>query len=227
MKNSFKETIHIPVGEKELAGELVIPEKCNSLVLFSHGSGSSRLSPRNNYVAKVLQEEGIGTFLFDLLTPEEDNDYETRFNIELLTERLINATRFVSEFEWMKPYRMGYFGASTGAASALRAAAILPDLIGAVVSRGGRPDLAQDHLADVHAPTLFIVGGLDTQVISLNRGAYEQLHCLKRLEIIDGAGHLFEEPGTLHEVAWLAGNWFNTHLQPLKISGKEDHNIAA
>lgn len=220
MKNSLKETIHIPVGEKELMGELSIPEKCTGLVLFSHGSGSSRLSPRNIHVAKILQTQGIATFLFDLLTPEEDAYYQTRFNITLLTERLVEATKYITEFEWMLNLRIGYFGASTGAASALRAAAQLPDLVKAVVSRGGRPDLAGDELPFVKAPTLLIIGSLDQQVIELNENAYKLLNCTKQIEIIKGATHLFEEPGTLDEVARLAGNWFSNYLQPLKIGNE-------
>ncbi|TAL58100.1 MAG: alpha/beta hydrolase, partial [Bacteroidetes bacterium] len=212
MKYKFKDEIFIPVGNESISGELIIPENCSSLVIFSHGSGSSRFSPRNNFVARILNERNIGTFLLDLLTREEDEIYDNRFNIDLLTERLVIATKYLSSFKHSANLEFGYFGASTGAASALKAAAVLPKLIHAVVSRGGRPDLAMDVAAQVKAPTLLIVGELDYQVIQLNREAFKALKCEKKFEIIPGATHLFEEPGTLNEAALLAGNWFRKYL---------------
>jgi len=183
-------------------------------VIFAHGTGSSRLSPRNQFVAEELRGAGIGTLLFDLLTEEEDQNYEMRFNIGLLTERLEAATQWAKDSEELRSLRLGYFGASTGAAAALQAAAHLGEEISAIVSRGGRPDLAMDVLPNVEAPTLLIVGGLDYQVIELNRQAYEGLHRARarELAIVPGATHLFEEPGTLKEVAHLARDWFTKHL---------------
>lgn len=180
---------------------------------FAHGSGSSRHSPRNTFVAGVLLTAGLGTLLFDLLTRAEDTDYETRFDIALLTRRLIAATQWLQHQPQTKTLGLGYFGASTGAAAALQAAAALGSAIQAVVSRGGRPDLAGAALVHVQAPTLLIVGGEDHGVIELNRRAYGQLPGEKRLIIVPGATHLFEEPGTLAEVARLASQWFTQHLQ--------------
>ena len=211
-KYGLKTLVHIPSGNVELEGELVIPAGVNNIVIFSHGSGSSRLSPRNNFVAKVLQKKNIGTLLIDLLTREEDEIYETRFNIDLLTQRLNDVTKWVVEQPQTMNFSIGYFGASTGAASALKSAAKLGNLIGAVVARGGRPDLALPVLDSVQAPVLLIVGGRDYQVIQLNQQAYDQLNVQKRIEIIPGATHLFEEPGTLEKVADLAGDWFVKHL---------------
>jgi putative phosphoribosyl transferase len=194
-----------------LPAELEIPEGSSSLVLFSHGSGSSRLSPRNQFVAKSLRENGIGTFLFDLLGVGEDN-IRTRFNITLLTDRLIFVTKWISKQHYAKELNIGYFGASTGAASALNAAAKLNDQIKAVVSRGGRPDLAMPMLAKVKSATLLIVGGLDTDVLELNREAFEKLNGPKELTVIPGASHLFEEEGKLEAVAYQAANWFSKYL---------------
>ena len=211
------ESVDITLDGLALKGNLVVPKTANGMVLFSHGSGSSRLSPRNNYVARMLQKKGLATLLFDLLTVDEDRIYETRFNIDLLTMRLIDVTQWIQHQKETKGLPLGYFGASTGAASALRAAAFLEDDIKAVVSRGGRPDLALSELHKVTAPTLLIVGGWDTVVIELNQKAYDRLNCERKMEIIPHATHLFEEQGKLEEVARLSANWFATHLLPKKI----------
>jgi putative phosphoribosyl transferase len=197
-----------------LEGMLGIPPNASGIVLFAHGSGSSRHSPRNNYVARVLRKAGLATLLLDLLTEEEDRVYTTRFDIDLLTHRLVAASHWINSQPRARGLTTGYFGASTGGAAALDAAAGLGSAIGAVVSRGGRPDLAAS-LDRVRAPTLLIVGGLDTEVIALNRKAYAQLHCEKELTIVSGASHLFEEPGTLEQVAELASGWFTRHLAPV------------
>lgn len=189
-----------------------IPQRVPGIVLFAHGSGSSRLSPRNNFVAEVLREAGLGTLLIDLLTEEEDEVYETRFDIDLLTKRLIAIIHWLQEQPRTKNLNVGLFGASTGAAAALKVAARMKSEIAAVVSRGGRPDLAMDVLERVVSPTLLIVGGNDVGVIELNETAFEKLRCLKQLEIIEGATHLFEEPGTLEKVAHLARDWFKKYL---------------
>ena len=201
----------IPLGNVTVQGELIIPLKANAIVIFSHGSGSSRFSSRNRQVAGYLQGRNIGTLLFDLLTGEEDEDYSNRFDINLLSKRLAGATEWLERLPAVKECRIGYFGASTGAASALRAAAYLPQ-IAAVVSRGGRPDLAIDVLPGVQAPTLLIVGSLDHEVVEMNKEAYAKLQCEKRLELVEGATHLFEEPGKMEIVSELAGNWFEKHL---------------
>jgi alpha-beta hydrolase superfamily lysophospholipase len=193
-------------------GLLGLPPNPVGLVLFAHGSGSSRLSPRNTQVASVLHEHGVATLLFDLLTAEEDRVYATRFDIALLSHRLLGATRWAQEQKETRGLPLGYFGASTGAAAALIAAATLGDTIRAVVSRGGRPDLAMPVLADVTAPTLLIVGGLDFPVIEMNEAAFRRLGGQKELRIIPGATHLFEEPGTLEHVADAAADWFTRHL---------------
>jgi dienelactone hydrolase len=193
---------------------LELPAHAQGMVLFAHGSGSSRHSPRNNYVARILHEKGIGTLLLDLLTLAEDLNYQTRFDIALLTHRLLVATCWIKLQPQTQHLRMGYFGASTGAAAALQAAAALTGEIQAVVSRGGRPDLAgTKELTQVKAPTLLLVGGADKEVIELNREAYARLHCSKELSIIPGATHLFEEAGTLEEVARQAAVWFNRYLK--------------
>ena len=193
--------------------DLIIPQRAAGVVLFAHGSGSSRHSPRNKYVANQLREARLGTLLIDLLTPEEDETYRTRFDIGLLTQRLAGAARSLAREPQTKDLPVGLFGASTGAAAALEVAAALPEAIRAVVSRGGRPDLAsRAALHKVKAPTLLIVGGDDAGVIELNEQAYAELGCEKRLEIVPGATHLFEEPGTLEEVARLAAEWFTRHL---------------
>ena len=193
--------------------DLIIPQRAAGVVLFAHGSGSSRHSPRNKYVANQLREARLGTLLIDLLTPEEDETYRTRFDIGLLTQRLADAARSLAREPQTKDLPVGLFGASTGAAAALEVAAALPEAIRAVVSRGGRPDLASRvALHKVKAPTLLIVGSDDAGVIELNEQAYAELGCEKRLEIVPGATHLFEEPGTLEEVARLAAEWFTRHL---------------
>ncbi len=204
-------TIKIEIDEVELTGDLFIPPNAKALVIFAHGSGSSRLSPRNRMVAKALQQHDFGTLLFDLLTPEEDLLYANRFNIELLTKRLIKTTEWVLSFEEAKNLKLGYFGASTGAASALKAAANLRTIY-AVVSRGGRPDLAMEDLNKVKTPTLLIVGSLDNDVIRLNKEALVHLAGLKELKIVDGASHLFEEAGTMEKVIDLAIKWYQRFL---------------
>ncbi len=208
----MEQEVKIPVNSIELEGNLVIPENAKSIVLFSHGSGSSRHSPRNNFVAKVLQDAGIATLLFDLLTEEEDEVYETRFDIQLLTKRLKDVTEWIKEQKEIKKMKIGYFGASTGAASALETASLLGNKISAVVSRGGRPDLAMDYLPSVKSPTLLIVGGHDGPVIEMNEAAFAKIDCEKQLEIIPGATHLFEEEGALEEAARLAMEWFRKYL---------------
>lgn len=205
--------VKIPAGSASLNGELIVPPDATGVVLFAHGSGSSRFSPRNTYVANVLQQHGIATLLFDLLTRAEDQDYDARFDIELLTERLLAATRWLQNNPATKSLKYGYFGASTGAAAALQAAAAMGDAIAAVVSRGGRPDLAgKSALSQVIAPTLLIVGSEDYGVIELNEQAYALLKCEKKLTLIAGATHLFEEPGTLEQAAKHAADWFSGYL---------------
>ena len=210
--NHFEQLVHIPIDSTKLEGSLALPRQMQGLVVLAHGSGSSRFSPRNNFVAGVLREAGIGTLLMDLLTEKEDAIYQTRFNINLLTERLLLATKWLQEQQRTKDLVIGYFGASTGAAAALKAAAAEGSKIGAVVSRGGRPDLAEEALVHVQSPTLLIVGGNDDVVIELNREAYTRLKEKKQLVIVPGATHLFEEPGTLEEVARLATDWFKQYL---------------
>jgi len=207
--------VKIPVGSGiVLEGSLEIPKGARAIVVFAHGSGSSRFSPRNNFVAKTLRENGFGTLLFDLLTEKEDEIYENRFNISLIAERLKVATLWLMKLPEAKKLSLGYFGASTGSAAALIAASE-PELrkkISAVVSRGGRPDLAMDALPEVQSTTLLIVGGNDFGVIELNESALAALQCEKKLAIVPGATHLFEEPGALEEVAKLAAEWFKKHL---------------
>ncbi len=206
-------TVKIPAGPVRLNGELVLPADTKSVVLFAHGSGSSRLSPRNIFVAQVLQQQGIGTLLFDLLTTSEERDYAVRFDIDLLTQRLLAATAWLRENPETKTLRIGYFGASTGAAAALRAAAEIGNTIAAVVSRGGRPDLAgETALVQVASPTLLIVGSEDYTVIELNEQAFAWMKCEKKLVLVPGATHLFEEQGTLEQAAEYAGDWFLKHL---------------
>ncbi|WP_292993685.1 dienelactone hydrolase family protein [Nitrosomonas sp.] len=207
-------TVKIPAGSVELSGELILPSAASGVVLFAHGSGSSRFSPRNTFVANVLQQQGIGTLLFDLLTRAEDQDYAMRFDIDLLTRRLLAATAWLQANPEAKALRIGYFGASTGAAAALQAAAEMGSEIAAVVSRGGRPDLAGEvALSQVIAPVLLIVGGADYGVIELNEQAYALMKCEKELMLVPGATHLFEEPGTLEQAAQLAANWFLKYLR--------------
>ena len=208
--------IEIRVDEVTLHGILTIPDQAQALVLFAHGAGSSRFSPRNQYVAGILQDAGLGTLLMDLMTErEERSDAVTRalaFDIPFLAERVEAATNWVLSDEAMRTLRIGYFGASTGAGAALMAAAHKPDAVGAVVSRGGRPDLAAEILPEVRAPTLLLVGGLDTPVIEMNREAAALLQTENKLVIIPGATHLFEEPGKLDEVADYASAWFRQYL---------------
>ena len=208
--------VQIPAGRAVLSGNLTIPENALALVLFAHGSGSSRHSPRNQFVARTLNGGGLGTLLFDLLTPEEEAldiyTREHRFNIGLLAERLVHATNWTRQQDQLRDLRIGYFGSSTGGAAALVAAAELPQDVGAVVSRGGRPDLAGDALPQIQAATLLIVGGDDDIVIELNEMAHDQMRCEVKLEIIPGATHLFEEPGALEHVANLASDWFVAHI---------------
>jgi pimeloyl-ACP methyl ester carboxylesterase len=204
-------TTDVRISALGLDGVLGVPRPAGGIVVFAHGSGSGRFSPRNNYVAAALRGVGLATLLFDLLT-EEEADRRNVFHIELLAERLALATAWVEQQEGTKRLPIGYFGASTGAAAALNAAAALGTSIGAVVSRGGRPDLAMSALPRVQSPTLLIVGGLDDVVIELNRRAYEQLKARKHLAVVPGATHLFEEPGALEEVARLATRWFTQHL---------------
>ncbi len=209
-------SVSIEAGGVTLAGDLVVPEGATGVVLFAHGSGSSRHSRRNRYVAHVLNKAGLATLLMDLLTMDEERiDAITghlRFDIEFLAERLVGAAEWLQGQEATRDLRLGYFGTSTGGGAALMAAAQRPDDVGAVVSRGGRPDLAGKVLAGVQAPTLLIVGGNDVHVIPLNETALEQLPGVKKLVLVPGATHLFEEPGTMEEVARLARDWFLEYL---------------
>ena len=208
--------IRIPAGRATLGGSLTILDQARGLILFAHGSGSSRHSPRNQFVARTLNQAGLGTLLFDLLTPEEEKldiyTREHRFDIGLLAERLVYATKWAKEQKETRDLRIGYFGSSTGGGAALVAAAELPNEIFSVVSRGGRPDLAGDALPKVKAPTLLIVGGEDHVVIDLNEQARAQMKCECKIEIVPGATHLFEEPGALEKVAKLASDWFVKNL---------------
>jgi putative phosphoribosyl transferase len=221
MNNSVAQTlqeqlVRVPAGSVMLDGSLTLPEESRAIVVFAHGSGSNRLSPRNRYVARVLNEAKLATLLIDLLTLHEEvidaRTAQLRFDIDLLAERLVDATDWLIQFPDTKDLSIGYFGASTGAAAALAAAAIRPDVVHAVVSRGGRPDLAGAALTRVQAPTLLIAGENDGEVIELNRAALAQLRCETQLVIVPGATHLFEEPGALDEVARLARDWFERHL---------------
>ena len=209
--------IRIAAGHVELEATLALPAGCKRVVIFAHGSGSSRLSPRNRFVAKALSERQIGTLLVDLLTPKEDRDYEARFDIDLLAKRLTSITAWLNRRPGQKLSSIGLFGASTGAAAALKTAAEAGRGIRAVVSRGGRPDLAED-LQRVQCPTLLIVGGDDLDVLKLNRDAFQKLTCQKELNIVDGATHLFAEPGKLEEVARLAGDWFERYLKNVALA---------
>jgi len=208
MSQPTENIVRVPVEDIELEGILDIPDGAEGLVVFAHGSGSSRKSPRNNFVAEVIRERGLGTLLFDLLTENEDQTRENRFDIPLLTDRLVAVTEWLGTRDVTRDLNVGYFASSTGAASALRATARLEDEIDAVVSRGGRVDMASEVLDEITVPTLFIVGGADTQVLELNREAYDQLACEKELHVVEGAGHLFEGEGELGEVADVAADWF-------------------
>jgi putative phosphoribosyl transferase len=207
-----QDELNIALNDLTLSANIIVPEDAKSLIIFAHGSGSSRLSPRNNFVADMLNKRNMATLLADLLTVPEDEVYDNRFNISLLSNRLVKITEWALQQKSLQYLPVGYFGASTGAAAALRAAALLDDNIRAVVSRGGRPDLADHALRKVKAPTLLIVGSLDTQVGELNQRAYDELTCEKKIEFVKGASHLFEEPGTLHKAAILAADWFERHL---------------
>ncbi|ADV46129.1 dienelactone hydrolase family protein [Nitratifractor salsuginis] len=210
---ALQDEVFIRYDGVELPGRLAVPEGAEGIVLFAHGSGSSRLSRRNNYVASVLHEAGIATLLFDLLMEPEALDRRNVFDIDLLASRLLLATHWTSLQPALKDMNAGYFGASTGSAAALKASVLSPVPIRAIVSRGGRPDMAADVLERVTAPTLIIVGGNDYGVIELNEEAYRRLRCEKAFEIVPGATHLFEEPGTLERVAELARDWFVRHLR--------------
>lgn len=214
MTDHLETVVSIPADAVEVEGMLELPPSASGLVLFGLGSGSSRFSVRNNYVANFLREAGIGTLLVDLLTVDEDRHYQTRFDISLLTRRLASAAVWLKAQDSTAALPLGLFGASTGAAAALRVAARQPRQITALVSRGGRPDLAgAESLAAVRTPSLLVVGGEDHGVIELNQHAYNLMHCEKRLAIVPGATHLFEEPGTLNEVAMLAASWFDFHFK--------------
>lgn len=213
MTETSERLVQIPVDRLALEGVLDLPGEATGVVLFAHGSGSSRHSPRNNYVARQLRASRLGTLLLDLLTPAEDADYRTRFDIPLLTDRLLAATGWIQDEKSTADLPTGYFGASTGAAAALQAAAAMGEGIGAVVSRGGRPDLAGTRaLSLVTAPTLLLVGGFDDVVLDLNRDAFAVLRCTKELVVVPGATHLFEEEGALEQVARHAAAWFSRHL---------------
>ena len=217
MAVQFENEVLMPIGDVTLDGDLQIPEHATGVVLFAHGSGSSRLSPRNQFVARVLHEAGLGTLLFDLLTREEEMidsfTRHLRFDLVLLTERLVAATHWLETVDAAHDLPMGYFGSSTGGGAALMAAAKMGDKIGAVVSRGGRPDLASAWLPKVKCPTLLLVGELDTVVIGLNREAMRRMTCPTELRLIPDATHLFEEPGALEAVAHEAASWFHSHLE--------------
>jgi putative phosphoribosyl transferase len=210
------EPVRVPAGDIELDGDLTVPAGARGLVAFAHGSGSSRHSPRNRYVAEALNQAGLATLLLDLLTPsEEEEDLRTRrlrFDVALLGERVVAAVDWAGAQDELAPLAVGAFGASTGAAAALIAAAQRPERVGAVVSRGGRPDLAGDALELVRAPTLLIVGDHDVAVIAMNREAMARMRAPVEIELVPGAGHLFEEPGALERVAELAADWFGRHL---------------
>lgn len=206
------EPASIPVQDVELPADVGVPAEPRGLVIFAHGSGSSRQSPRNRAVAETLREHGLATLLFDLLTPTEDRVRENRFDIPRLTDRLVGATEWALNDDRIGHLDVGYFGASTGAAAALRAAARKPERVSAVVSRGGRVDMADEVAADVSAACCFIVGSEDEHVLALNRSTFDRLECEKDLEVVEGAGHLFEGPGELEEVATLAADWFGEHL---------------
>jgi dienelactone hydrolase len=218
LRPAVEREVRVATAGVELQGALAVPEAAQGVVLFAHGSGSSRHSPRNQYVARALRQDGLATLLMDLLTPDEESvDHYTRhlrFDVELLALRLIGATDWLRQSPATRDFAVGYFGASTGAGAALMAAADRPAVVRAVVSRGGRPDLAGPALMRVHAPTLLIVGGADAPVIDLNERAMDLLDVEKELRLIPGATHLFEEPGALEEVARLAADWFVRHLAP-------------
>lgn len=212
MDYQYKQEVTIQVKNSSLVGELTIPFNSNALVIFSHGSGSGRNSPRNQKIAQYLHQKRFATLLMDLLTEEEDTIYQNRFDITLLSNRLIEVTKWVQVNSLTRNFKIGYFGASTGVSSAIKAAVVLADDIKAIVSRGGRPDLAMDVLEKLVTPTLIIVGSLDTDVLALNKKSFENMHCIKKMKIIQGASHLFEEPGKLELVAALSTSWFEQYL---------------
>jgi putative phosphoribosyl transferase len=208
--------VTIPADDKSIHGTLTLPQGAQAVVVFAHGSGSSRFSPRNQYVAEVLHDAGLGTLLIDLLEDREADDRSKVFDIGLLAGRLEAAAAWLATQPETERLRLGYFGASTGAAAALLAAARAPETTRAIVSRGGRPDLAGDALAQVTAPTLLIVGGNDEVVLELNHDAFDRLACIRQIDVVPGASHLFPEPGALEEVARLASEWFHHYLTPAK-----------
>jgi dienelactone hydrolase len=226
-ENGFSGLLHIPVDSVELEAVWLMPADATGIVLFAHGSGSGRHSRRNQFVASKLYEADLGTVLLDLLSKSEEDEDRTngryRFDIPFLTDRLVAATHWIQDHPRSNGCRIGYFGASTGAAAALQAASILGPEVGAIVSRGGRPDLAYEHLHQVAAPTLLIVGERDEAVTDLNREAYEHLVCPRKMAVIPGATHLFEEPGALEKVANLAARWFQHHLAPAEIDNPAQH----
>jgi len=220
MEKTFHKEVSIQIDKTNLTGVLFVPVGATAIIIFSHGSGSGRFSRRNQQVATFLHERNFGTLLLDLLTQQEDSNYQNRFNIELLTRRLAGATEWLEKHPAASDCRIGYFGASTGAASALQTAADLKQ-VAAVVSRGGRPDLASDRaLKNLKAPVLLIVGSFDPEVLQLNRRTFEKLQCEKELVIVKGAGHLFEEEGKLDEVAALASAWFEKYLKPVLVKNR-------
>ncbi|MFB6081242.1 MAG: dienelactone hydrolase family protein [Halanaeroarchaeum sp.] len=206
--------VQIPLGDVTLPGDLTVPDDPAGLVVFAHGSGSSRKSPRNQFVAETLVERGLATLLFDLLTAEEDQRREARFDVDRLTDRLVAAAEWTESRADVGGLPIGFFGSSTGAAAAVRGAAALPERVRAVVSRGGRVDMADDAFGDVSAPTLMIVGGEDTQVLAWNRDAADRMACETEVTVVEGAGHLFEGEGELEAVAGHAGDWFAEYLSP-------------
>lgn len=210
METISEKQLMIPVGKTSLSASLVVPEFAEAIVVFAHGSGSNLKSDRNRMMASALHDQHIGTLLFNLLSPEEASDYSNRFNIDLLAERLIAVTHWVKE-QYPAIHFFGLFGSSTGAAAAIKAASKL-DYINALVSRGGRPDLAEESLCKLRIPVLLIVGSEDAEVILLNRKAYDKMSCIRHLEIIEGASHLFEEPGTMEQVIAIAAKWFRRYL---------------
>ncbi len=212
MKKEIGENVYIPVGSVTLEGRLEVPQHADRIIIFSHGSGSSRFSPRNKYVAELLNEAGMATLLVDLLTTRESIANAARFDISLLTQRLAGVTHWIQAQPVFRNFHIGFFGASTGAASALAAASLMPGLVKAVVSRGGRPDLALPYLPLVNIPVLLITGSLDDEVTGLNQQALDRLTCKKELVVIEGATHLFEEPGKLQEVAEIAAEWFRKYM---------------
>lgn len=216
MKIRYQNQVSVPAESVWLKGELFIPDNAKSVIIFSQGSASDRFSKRNLHMGGHLQSHGFGTLQIDLLSPEEDQNYYNRFAIDLLKERLIAATAWLEKLPAAKNLAVAYFGTGTGAASALKAAACLPQIF-AVVCRGGRPDLAREDLPGVQSPTLLITAKLDPQLLEFNRDAYQDLECEKRLEIVDGATHLFEEPGKLERVAELTASWFRSHIPAIMV----------